>query len=213
MTHALRRRLATTATAAALVTLLTACAGVADPAAPDPAASQSGEGPAGVAEEDGQDVTPAQADVVFAQMMIVHHEGALEMADLMVERAATEPVRELAGRIAAAQQPEIDLMSGWLEAWGEDHPAGMDHHGMDHTGMDMEGMDQARAMDDLAGLEGVELDRRFLELMVAHHRGAVEMAEAQLVDGQDADARALARTIIDDQTREITEMENLLRDL
>ena len=69
------------------------------------------------------------------------------------------------------------------------------------------------AMAELDELSGAEFDRAFLEMMTEHHRGAIEMSEAHLVDGANAEARELAREIIDDQTREITEMENLLRDL
>ena len=71
-------------------------------------------------------------------------------------------------------------MTSWLEAWGEDTMPmdGMDH--TDHGGMDMEGMSQEEAMAELEGLSGTEFDRRFLELMIAHHQGAVEMAQSQL---------------------------------
>lgn len=158
------------------------------------------------------------ADTQFAQMMVIHHVGAIEMADLAVERASTEEVRALAERITAAQGPEIELMTGWLEAWGEDPPGstdlgGLDHSGMDHGGMDMDGMDQSEAMADVAALSGVEFDKRFLELMTAHHEGAVEMAEAVLADGAHPDALDLARSIIEAQAAEIAEMGGLLRGL
>ena len=153
------------------------------------------------------------ADTEFAQMMIVHHQGAIEMADLAVDKADSEDVRALAERISAAQGPEIDEMTSWLQAWGEEGPQDADMGGMDHGAMDMGGMDMGSAMTELEGLSGAEFDRAFLEMMTEHHRGAIEMSEAHLVDGANAEARELAREIIDDQTREITEMENLLRDL
>ena len=202
-----RRRLAAATAALALVATLAACS-TDEPAAEPSAAPESSSTDA--AEEATEHNA---ADVEFAQMMIVHHEGALEMAELAVERASTEEVRALAERIAAAQGPEIELMSGWLETWDEELPAEAQHGGMDHGGMDMDGMDQEAAMATLAELEGAEFDRTFLELMVAHHRGAVEMAQAQIGEGADPDALALARTIRDDQNIEITEMENLLRSL
>jgi len=59
------------------------------------------------------------ADVEFAQMMILHHQGALDMAVLAEGRAQSEPVQDIAARIQFAQQPEIDLMTSWLETWGE----------------------------------------------------------------------------------------------
>src|SRR5690625_2266046 len=150
---------------------------------------------------------------MFAQMMIVHHEGAIEMADLAVEQASSEEVRSLAERIYAAQGPEIEEMTSWLEAWGEDTApmGGMEGHG----GMDMEGMsqEQEEAMAELESLSGAEFDRRFLELMIAHHRGAVDMAQSELDDGENPQALELAQTIIDDQQAEITEMEELLQGL
>jgi uncharacterized protein (DUF305 family) len=145
--------------------------------------------------------------------MIVHHEGAIEMADLAVSQAATEEVRALGERIAAAQGPEIETMSGWLEAWGEDQPDEAGHGGMDHGGMDMDGMDQDEAMDQLEGLSGVEFDEQFLTLMAAHHQGAVEMSETEIADGENPEAIALAETIVDAQKAEIAEMQEMLTDL
>lgn len=209
MTTTTRRRLAATAAALALAAAtLTACSTGGDPAAEPPAAQETSSG------EGADEATEYNAaDVEFAQMMIVHHQGALEMAELAVERASTGEVRALAERIAAAQGPEIELMSGWLETWDEQPPAETEHEGMDHGGMDMDGMDQQEAMATLAELDGVEFDRTFLELMIAHHRGATEMAQTQIDQGTDPGALALARTIQDDQKAEITEMETLLRDL
>src|SRR5690606_39526011 len=152
------------------------------------------------------------ADTMFAQMMIVHHEGAIEMADLAVEKADSEEVRSLAERISAAQGPEIEQMTSWLETWGEE-TSPMGHEGMDHGGMDMEGMSQEEAMAELESLSGAEFDQRFLELMIAHHRGAVDMAQEELDGGENPQALELAQKIIDDQQAEITEMEELLQGL
>lgn len=205
-----RRRIALTATALTLAVSLTACSDAGAPAA-EPGTTTS---PSSSAEAtDGETSEHNEADTQFAQMMIVHHEGALEMAELAVDQASTEEVRALGERIAAAQGPEIELMSEWLESWGENVAADAGHGGMDHGGMDMNGMDQEQAMASLSTLQGTEFDREFLELMVAHHRGAIEMAEAQLADGQNPQARELAQKIIDDQAGEITEMEDLLRGL
>ena len=202
-----RRRLAAATAALALVATLAACS--TDEPAEEPSAAPESSSSDAAAEATEHNA----ADVEFTQMMIVHHQGALEMAELAVERASTDEVRALAERIAAAQGPEIELMSGWLETWDEELPAEAEHGGMDHGGMEMDGMDQEEAMSTLAEFEGVAFDRRFLELMVAHHRGAVEMAQAQIGEGADPDALALARTIRDDQNIEITEMESLLRSL
>lgn len=193
----------------ALAMALAACGGDADE--PAPAQTTGASQTAGAGSEE-VDKMHNDADTAFAQMMIVHHQGAIEMADLAAESAASEEVRSLAERISAAQGPEIEQMEAWLEAWGED--AGMaghqGHGGMDHGGMEMEGMSQEEAMTELEGLSGAELDRRFLELMIAHHQGAVEMAQTELDSGENPQALELAQKIIDDQQAEIAEMEQLL---
>ena len=99
-----------------------------------------------------------------------------------------------------------------LDAWGEDVSPG-DHGGMDMGGMDMDGMSQEEMMTQLDGLTGTEFDQAFLEAMIAHHEGAIEMSEQQLADGQNPDAVALAEKIIADQQAEITEMQELLTSL
>ncbi|WP_225753552.1 DUF305 domain-containing protein [Actinotalea sp. Marseille-Q4924] len=200
------RRLATASGALALTLALGACGSTAE--------TVDAPTPSSVSEQGVDDpATFAEADTEFAQMMVVHHEGAIEMAGYAAEDATTEEVRALAERIEAAQQPEIELMTGWLQEWGQDMPDDADMSGMDHGGMDMDGMDQEGAMAELRDLSGADVDRRFLELMIDHHRGAVEMAETQRSSGENAEAVELAGRIIDDQQAEITEMERLLADL
>lgn len=152
-----------------------------------------------------QDVN--DADVAFAQGMIPHHEGALMMAGVAAERAEHPGVRELAERIEAGQDPEIDLMTGWLEDWGRpiDHGAmdGMDHGPRDMGGMDPEDMPAA----------GTDFDTTWLRAMIEHHDGAVVMAGIEIDDGVNPDAIALAEQIVETQTREIDEMQRLLDEL
>ncbi|GAA2814926.1 DUF305 domain-containing protein [Saccharopolyspora taberi] len=159
-----------------------------------------------------------QADVTFAQGMVPHHQQAIEMADQVPSRTSNPAVIGLADRIRAAQQPEIDKLNGWLSAWGASATGGTDHGGMDHGGMDhgQMGHDMGGMMsaDDMAALEraqGPEFDRMWLQMMVEHHRGAVEMAGTELRDGQHAEAKAMARQIVDSQQAEIDEMNALLR--
>ena len=209
------RKLAAPAAALALALTLAACSAEADEtAAPEPSATQDdGASDDGASDDSAAGTAHNDADSEFAQMMIVHHEGALEMAELAIERAGGEEVRALGERIAAAQDPEIELMSGWLTAWGEDQPDVADMGGMGNEGMDMGGLDQAAAMAELTGLDGSDFDRRFLELMIEHHRGAIVMAETERGEGTNQQATRLAQQIIDDQTAEIAEMTNLLRTL
>ena len=143
------------------------------------------------------------ADEVFAMEMIGHHEQAIEMADTLLAKPDVDAeVLELAANIKAAQQPEIDLMSDWLESWGVDM-SGMS--GMDHGG----GMMPQEDMDALAAATGAEASVLFLDQMVEHHEGAIKMAELELDTGQNADALELAQKIIEDQTAEIEVMQTL----
>ena len=204
----LRTRLAAVAGGIALTLALAACGDGGQTTPEEPAAGTAAEETTGSATE-AEDVHN-DADTMFAQMMIVHHEGAIEMADLAVEKADSEEVRSLAERISAAQGPEIEKMTSWLEAWGEETSPMGGMEGMDHGDMDMEGMSQEEAMAELESLSGAEFDQRFLELMLAHHRGAVDMAQEELDGGENPQALDLAQKIIDDQEREIAEMEQLL---
>ena len=161
-----------------------------------------------------EDAAFNNADVTFVQGMIPHHRGALAMAQLADGRAEDQRVLELAGRIEAAQEPEIETMTGWLEDWGEPLPdeSDMGMGGTDHGGMDMGGMSE----EDMTALEnasGAEFDRMFLEMMIEHHRGAVDMAETEIDEGSYPDAVALAEEIVESQTAEIEEMETLLSEL
>ena len=143
------------------------------------------------------------ADVMFVAMMIPHHEQAVEMAEIVLAKDDVDPrVVAIAERVQAAQGPEIERMQGWLEGWGVDpESAG----GMDHGG----GMMTADDMTALEGADGATASRLFLEQMVVHHEGAVEMAQTALEDAADVDVRALAQQVIDDQTAEIAEMQQL----
>lgn len=208
-----KARLATVAGSVVLALTLTACGGAAEEATPAQSTDTTDTPTQSPAETNVIDADHNEADTAFAQMMIVHHEGAIEMAELAVERAATNEVRTLAEGIAAAQGPEIERMTSWLETWGENPAPAGDMAGMDHSGMDMGGLDQDAAMEELESLSGTKFDRRFLELMTEHHRGAVEMAEAQLRAGQNPEALELAQQIIDDQTTEIALMATMLEDL
>lgn len=149
-------------------------------------------------------------DVSFAQGMIPHHQQALEMARLAADRASSAQVKDLAARIEKAQDPEINTMTGWLKAWGEDVPmAGMDHSG--HAGMTgMTGMMSDKDMTALKKAQGTDFDTMFLTMMVQHHQGAVEMAGTEKSKGDYAPATSMAEAIVTAQNAEIKEMNKLL---
>ena len=149
------------------------------------------------------------ADVTFAQSMIPHHEQAVEMATMAQERASSTEVKQLADKIAAAQGPEIDTTTAWLEDWGQEVPSDSTG-GMDHSGSDMSGMMTDADMESLGAATGPEFDQMFLEMMLEHHSGAIEMAKTEQQDGENPEAIALAERIEADQTAEIAQMEDLL---
>ncbi|MGA5299854.1 DUF305 domain-containing protein [Nucisporomicrobium flavum] len=155
------------------------------------------------------------ADVAFAQHMIDHHRQALQMAAMAEGRAADAGVKELAGKIKGAQQPEIDTMNQWLTAWGKPAmPGGSmapDMPGMDHGAMP--GMMSAADMTKLMGAKGAAFDKQFLTMMIAHHEGAVQMAQQEAAQGSNADAKALAQKIVTDQQAEIASMRTMLEKL
>jgi uncharacterized protein (DUF305 family) len=160
----------------------------------------------------GSEAGHNDADVTFAQQMIPHHRQAVEMAQLAGTRTTDEEVKELAADIEAAQDPEIKIMTGWLESWGEDVPAD-DMSGMDSGDMsmdEMEGMMSPEEMGDLEAASGAEFDRMFLTMMIEHHEGAIKMAKTEQEAGEYPDATALAEDIETAQTAEITTMNELL---
>jgi uncharacterized protein (DUF305 family) len=146
------------------------------------------------------------ADMQFTMMMIPHHEQAVEMADMILAKdGVDERVLTLAEQIKAAQGPEIELMESWLDEWGT--PMG-DMDGMDHGGM-MSDTDM-QALEDATGAEA---SRLFLEQMIVHHEGAIEMAQDEVENGQNPDVITLAANIIASQTTEIATMEDILATL
>lgn len=152
-----------------------------------------------------------QADISFAQAMIPHHAQAIAMSKMAAQRAVSPQVKDLAARIQAAQQPEIDQLSGLLRAWNAPVPSTTDPmaptHGVNGA---MPGMMSGDEMHQLGQASGEAFDRMFLQMMITHHQGAITMATTELSTGQNPDARHLAQRIIDAQQREITEMHTLL---
>lgn len=152
-----------------------------------------------------------QVDEMFVTMMIPHHQQAVEMADLMLTKTdADARVLELAEQIRAAQAPEIELMIGWLGEWG------VQYSPEDDSGMGHEAGDGMMSEDDMTALEeatGDDASRLFLEQMIVHHEGAVEMTEMQVENGQNPDVLEFAQQMNDDQSAEILTMRQLLTEI
>ena len=154
------------------------------------------------------------ADVMFVQMMIPHHEQAVAMSDTLLKKSGVNPeVTALAEQIKAAQQPEIDTMKSFLTAWGEeemgDGMGGMG--GMDHGGDD--GMATDAEMKEFEAADGAAGQKMYLEMMTAHHQGAITMAQDEIRDGKNPEAVQMAKDIVAAQEQEITTMKGLLAKL
>lgn len=201
--------LAVTALATALVLAGCAPAGGTDPAMTDH--SNHGNHGTSTSATDGE--RPYNmVDEMFVVMMIPHHQQAVEMSDLVIGKPGVDPrVVAIAEQIKAAQDPEIQTMKGWLEEWGVPYD--------ENTNQGMGGMDHGDGMlsdDEMAALEaadGPEATRLYLEGMIAHHEGAVDMAQPVIDGGQHPDVRALAQEVIDTQTAEIATMNEILATL
>ncbi|HEY0697771.1 MAG TPA: DUF305 domain-containing protein [Micromonospora sp.] len=180
---------------AALVALLglAGCGGAHDGGGHSGAGTPTGSGPSAQVSADFND-----SDVMFAQMMIPHHQQAVEMAELAETRASDPALKGLAAGIKAAQAPEIATMTGWLTAWGQPLTPGGGHNMSE-----MDGMVAEKDMAALKAASGAEFDRMFAKLMIEHHEGAIQMARTEKADGANAEARALAEKIAADQAAEV----------
>ena len=146
-------------------------------------------------------------DVAFATNMIPHHRQAVDLAALVPDRATDPAVATLAQQISAAQQPEIEVMKVLLVQWNENPDAGSGHTG---HGATMQGMVDEPTLAKLRSLNGEEFDKLWLESMISHHQGAIEMAKAEIANGDNVDAKNLAENIVKTQEAEIGQMKQML---
>ncbi|MGW5420527.1 DUF305 domain-containing protein [Streptomyces sp. NPDC003943] len=199
------RKLALTGGLAAAALLLAACGG----SDGDSMAGMDHGGKAtasATASTDGSEQgtgTFNDADVMFAQMMIPHHEQALEMAKLADTRAQDPEIKKIVGDVEKAQDPEIRKMKSWLKSWGKPESMGGGGHSMG-------GMMTDQEMKDLAAAKGKGFDRKFAELMIAHHEGAVSMAKTEQQSGSDPEAKRVADDVVRTQTAEIDRLKQIL---
>lgn len=187
----------------------------------------TGAGLAGCGEDDASGGTPAaehtaangdvynDADVEFATEMIPHHADALVMVDMTQGRRLSPEFARLTEDIREAQAPEIEMMADWLTDWGEEVPETSRDHVNSHMGDGDMGMGDGMGMDpdDLAELRdsGANMfETMWMQMMIEHHEGAIEMAETEQADGLFPDAIALAESIEESQTAEIELMEELI---
>lgn len=163
----------------------------------------------------------ASPEAGFARDMSVHHAQGVDMAFTIYSKTNNPDIRILAYDIINTQRTQIGMFSGWLQQWGlpltslrppmEWTPHG---HAEPMTSYaDMPGMASQEQLAELESLQGKAADERFLELMIAHHRGGVEMSSAVIPLTERSEVQNLAQTIVDSQTAEIGNMEAMLAQL
>ena len=118
------------------------------------------------------DTSYIKADVKFLQGMIIHHQQAVLMSSMADKRTNNKTIVDLAKRIDVSQEDEINFMESWLYDRGEN--TNMPHHNMD---MGMAGMATPKQLEDLKNTKATDFDRLFLQLMIAHHDGALKMVK------------------------------------
>ncbi|MDD2818148.1 MAG: DUF305 domain-containing protein [Candidatus Nanopelagicales bacterium] len=153
----------------------------------------------------------SKGDISFTQMMVPHHQQAVQMADLALKNAKSQQVITLATQIKAAQKPEINKMQGWLKGWGASVTASSNSTmpGMD-MGSTSPGMMTDTQMTNLSHAHGASFDTMWLQMMIAHHQGAITDAKQVLKTTKNADVKKMAQAIISGQNAEISTMKQLL---
>jgi uncharacterized protein (DUF305 family) len=144
-------------------------------------------------------------DVMFAQMMIPHHQQAVDLAALVPDRSTNPAVVTLAATISGEQQPEITAMRALLLQWEVEPDAAADH-----SDMPMAGMVDDATMTKLESLKGAEFDTLWLQSMISHHQGAIDMANTEIGKGQSPDMITMAKSIVTAQQAEIDQMKQML---
>ena len=174
--------------------------------------SQAADGHAAPPQSDQPVITGQPAgynadDVAFATNMIPHHQQAVDLSALVPDRTTNAELLAMATQISAAQQPEISVMKVFLVQWNESPDTNSGHTG---HGATMQGMVDEVTMTKLKSLNGAEFDKLWLESMISHHQGAIEMAKAEITNGDNVDAKALAKNIVTTQEAEIGQMKQML---
>ena len=145
----------------------------------------------------GDDPQANGIDRAFAEQMIPHHQGAIDMAEVALERAEHPELRELAEQIISSQESEI----AELEEALDEELAGVEPKSL---GMSMEMM--GMGMDPEMLSEAQPFDQAFIDMMIPHHEGAIVMSDVELQRGENPEMQDLAREITAAQEREIAQM-------
>lgn len=143
----------------------------------------------------------APFDLQFIDTMVMHHQSAIEMADLVESRSAHDELKKMAKKMSADQQGEIQRLQEWKQQWyaGKGDAVNMNMQGMMESMKDM-------PMDKLKAAKGDEFDALFIDMMTRHHSGAIKMAQDAQSKAQHSEIKKLAQEVIREQKKEIAQM-------
>lgn len=152
------------------------------------------------------------ADVTFATAMVPHHQQAIEMSTMAVQRSTDPELIALANQIVATQQPEVNILNVFLVQWNENPENRSSAGGVDEDTLEpsVPGMVDDATIATLESLRGPEFDKLWLQSMISHSQGAVAMAKSEIADGKNVDAIAVAETIVAGQDAQIGQMTRML---
>ena len=143
-------------------------------------------------------------DEAFVSNMIVHHEGAVSMAEMAGPKTSRPEIQDLAFSIITSQSAEIASLRGWQEQWGYQESSGHMMIGDDEQMMH----DMAEMATELENLSGADFDKKFLELMIIHHQDAIDMSKPAANNASHQEVKTLAKAIIEAQMKEIAQMKD-----
>ena len=147
-----------------------------------------------------------RADIAFAANMIPHHQQAVDLSAPVPSHTGNAELVKLASGVGGAQQSEIKKLKGFLVQWSTQSDA--DTRGPADTAMT--GMVDQATMAKLGSLQGADYDKLWLQSMISHHQGAIDMANTEITNGRNSDAIAMAKQMVSTQQGEIDQMKKML---
>jgi uncharacterized protein (DUF305 family) len=141
------------------------------------------------------------ADITFARQALAHHQQGVDLASLADTRAENPQLKAFAKRVIDTHEPEVARLSALIESWGQPAP---DDPNLEHVQRD--GYVSPGDMAALSALSGKDFDRRFATLLLRQREAGVRIADAEVQNGRNPDARDLAATTSRSQQQEITEL-------
>lgn len=150
------------------------------------------------------------ADITFASTMVKHHQQGIELAKLASARSGNQQLTTLADQIVAIQQPEMNILNVFLVQWDENPDIRTDSGGDQPRDQSVPGTVDDATVTRLESLQGPEFDRLWLETMLGHHRGGVDIATQEIDNGANVDAVSVAKSIVAGLNPQMSAMRQML---